>query len=146
YGLLEIPEVGFKKAARDLSASRVADNTAVYDALTDTVRNLSRHEIDTLYAEGKAVSKMAHSIDVNGVKALHVINPNAAGKGYIRAFRQDDVMLNYRHGYYAVRYKDPHFIERKVTDGSGNVSWEAIATAPDAVSANKYMKSMTEKA
>lgn len=146
YGLLEIPEVGFKKAARDLSASRVADNTAVYDALTDTVRNLSRHEIDTLYAEGKAVSKMAHSIDVNGVKALHVINPNAAGKGYIRAFRQDDVMLNYRHGYYAVRYKDPHFIERKVTDGSGNVSWEAIATAPDAVSANKYMTSMTEKA
>lgn len=145
YGLLEIPEVGFKKAARDLPSRSVPENTAVYDAVTDTVRNLSRQEIDALYAEGKAVSKMAHSVDVNGVKALHVINPNAAGKGYIRQFRQDDVMLNYRHGYYAVRYKDPHFIERKVVDGSGNESWEAIATAPDAVSANKYMADMTTK-
>lgn len=145
YGLLEIPEVGFKKAARDLPSRSVPENTAVYDAVTDTVRNLSRQEIDAIYAEGKAISKMAHSMESNGVKALHVINPNAAGKGYIRQFRQDDVMLNYRHGYYAVRYKDPHFIERKIVDGSGNESWEAIATAPDAVSANKYMADMTTK-
>lgn len=145
YGLLEVPEAGFKKAARDLPSRSVPENTAVYDAITDTVKNLSRQEIDALYAEGKAISKMAHSMEANGVKALHVINPNAAGKGYIRQFRQDDVMLNYRHGYYAVRYKDPHFIERKVTDGSGNESWEAIATAPDTVSANKYMADMTAK-
>ena len=145
YGLLEIPEVGFKKAARDLPSRSVPENTAVYDAVTDTVRNLSRKDIDAIYAEGRAISKMAHSMESNGVKALHVINPNVAGKGYIRQFRQDDVMLNYRHGYYAVRYKDPHFIERKVVDGSGNESWEAIATAPDAVSANKYMADMTTK-
>ena len=145
YGLLEIPEVGFKKAARDLPSRSVPENTAVYDAVTDTVRNLSRQEIDALYAEGKAISKMAHSLESNGVKALHVINPSAAGKGYIRQFRQDDVMLNYRHGYYAVRYKDPHFIERKVVDGSGSEHWEAVATAPDTVSANKYMQDMIDK-
>lgn len=145
YGLLEVPESGFKKAARDLPSRNVPEGTAVYDSITDTVKALSRQEIDALYAEGKAVAKMAHSIDANGVKALHVINPNAAGKGYIRQFRQDDVMLNYRHGYYSVRYKDPHFIERKVVSGSGAESWEAVATAPDTVSANKYMADMTSK-
>ena len=70
----------------------------------------------------------------------HVINRNAAGSTYIRTLKDTDTVLNYRKGYYAVRYKEPHFIERKlvesngkpVLDSAGREQWKAVATAAKA--------------
>ena len=150
YGLLEVKETGFKKAVKDLPSNQVADGTKAYDPISDTIRTLSREEIKKLYDEGKTVARAAHSSEIDGTRVLHVINPNNASGGFIRAFKNDDVMMNYRNGYYAVRYKDPHFIERKVVDDQGKPvlnqygqeRWEAIATAGDAVTADKAIERM----
>ena len=152
YGLLEIKGSGFKKAVKDLPANQVAEGTKAYDPVADTIRTLSKDDVKRLYDEGKTVARAAHSSEIDGTRVLHVINPNSANDGYIRAFTKDDVMLNYRNGYYAVRYKDPHFIERKVVDDEGKPvlnqygkeRWEAIATAGDAVTADKAIARMKE--
>ena len=86
-------------------------------------------------------------MDVDGLKVQYVINHNSAEAGYIRSLSAGEPIMAYRHGYYAVRYKDPHFIERKLVDemgtplrdSHGNEVWKAVATAPDIPSAEKAL-------
>ncbi len=101
-----------------------------------------------MYAGNKSIAEAADVMDIDGIKVQHVINHNSAEAGYIRPLSHGEPILSYRHGYYAVRYKQPHFIERKLFDengsplkySNGNEIWKTVATAPDIPSANKAIE------
>ncbi|PXL36576.1 hypothetical protein DMS60_18900 [Klebsiella variicola] len=147
YGKLTHKESGFDVVARPVSRNQVSDGIRAYDPVKDEVRTLSRAELDEMYAGNKSIAETADVMDVDGLKVQYVINHNSAEAGYIRSLSAGEPIMAYRHGYYAVRYKDPHFIERKLVDemgtplrdSHGNEVWKAVATAPDIPSAEKAL-------
>jgi len=148
FGRISYKETGLDVVARPLSQQAVKNNVAVYDAMTDTVRTLSKEEKASLYSRNANVAELAHPLEVDGVNVMHVINENSANGTYIRALSDDDTVMAYRKGYYAVKYTQPHFIERKLVDAdgvavldeNGQEVWKAMATAPDMLSANKSIE------
>lgn len=148
YGKLTYKETGFDVIARPVKRSQVGDGVRAYDPINDEVRTLSKTELDEMYAGNKSIAEAADVMDIDGIKVQHVINHNSAEAGYIRPLSHGEPILSYRHGYYAVRYKQPHFIERKLfdengsplKDSNGNEIWKTVATAPDIPSANKAIE------
>ena len=64
---------------------------------------------------------------------------------FTRRMRNEDHILNYREGYYSVKYKEPWFIDKQYVDESGNViRTETIANAGDRVSAEGLAKRLGE--
>lgn len=97
----------------------------VLDTEKNVVRKISKDELDRLYKTGGFVAQIRRPIDVDGQAAKFVITRNQAGYSFSRALRDDDVVIGYNPGYYAVRYKDPWFITRKIYDNKGNYLYEA---------------------
>lgn len=145
YGLMEHPESGTRLIVRPVTRTQTGDSVKAYDPLTDSVTTLDSKALTDLYASNGNVARSISPIDVDGVNVEFVLNRNAVGATYIRAFRDTDQVLNYRKGYYAVRYRNPHFIERKVVDkdgkpvldSAGREQWKAVATAADIPAAKK---------
>ncbi|AJT60719.1 hypothetical protein [Citrobacter phage CVT22] len=151
YGLMEHPDSGTRLIVRPVARNQTGDRVKAYDPLTDSVVDLDAKALTDLYAGNGNVAKSISPINVDGVNVEHVLNRNAAGSTYIRKMRNDDQVLNYRKGYYAVRYRNPHFIERKVVDAdgkpvldsSGKEMWKAVATASDIPKAKKAVERLT---
>lgn len=139
YGLMEHQESGTRLIVRPVARNQTGDRVKAYDPLTNSVVDLDAKALTDLYSGNGNVAKSISPISVDGTQVEHVLNRNAAGSTYIRQLRNDDQVLNYRKGYYAVRYRDPHFIEKKVVDAdgkpvldsSGKEQWKAVATASD---------------
>lgn len=148
FGMLTHKESGLEVLAKPLSRDQAADGIKAYDPVKDEVRTLSKQELDDMYRNNASVAETSDVLDIDGVPVQHVINHNQANSGYIRALNDGDAVLSYRQGYYAVRYKDPHFIMRKLVDENGaplkdrhgNEIWKTVATAPDIPSANKAIE------
>lgn len=151
YGLMEHQESGTRLIVRPVARNQTGDRVKAYDPLTNSVVDLDAKALTDLYAGNGNVAKSISPIAVDGVQVEHVLNRNAAGSTYIRQLRNDDQVLNYRKGYYAVRYRDPHFIEKKVVDAdgkpvldsSGKEQWKAVATASDIPKAKKAVERLT---
>lgn len=145
YGLLEHSKSGTRLLAKPIHRSQTGDLVKAYDPLTDTVVTLDKNALTALYKDNGNVAKTISPVSVDGVSVDFVLNRNAAGSTYIRKIRNDDQVVNYRKGYYAVRYRNPHFIERKVVDdngvpvldAAGKEQWKAVATAKDIPTAKK---------
>ena len=117
----------------------------VYDAEMGIVRTVKPSELTELYKDGGTIAELRTSEKFNGEEFSHVIVPNKQDKSYLRTLQDNERILNYREGYYSVRYKDPHIIVKETVDADGNVSSMAIKTAgsiPDA----KQMVSELERA
>lgn len=118
---------------RRVSKASVSGGVNVYDSATDTIKNLSKADVDALYTSNGGVAKLRQPIltqggDV-GEYVVHTLN---AADGYLRKFTPNSQVLNYRPGYYGVDYKDPFHIIEKVKDAKGNTVYEhSIATAKD---------------
>lgn len=137
YGVMEHKDSGTRLFVREQSRSAVKDGTMVYDPIKGTASRMTADEITDLYSRNGNIAKTVNPMEVNGVHVEHVINQNSANGTYVRALKDHDTVLNYRKGYYAVRYEDPHFIERRVVDengkplvdAGGREVWKAVATA-----------------
>ena len=148
YGLMEHGDSGTRLIVRPVARNQTGDRVKAYDPLTNSVVDLDAKALTDLYAGNGNVAKSISPISVDGMQVEHVLNRNAAGSTYIRQLRTDDQVLNYRKGYYAVRYRDPHFIEKKVVDAdgkpvldsSGREQWKAVATASDIPKAKKAVE------
>lgn len=148
FGRMTYKDTGLDVIARPVSQNAVRNNIDVYDAMHDTVRTLTKEEKAALYSRNGSVAELAHPLEVDGKQVLHVINENSANGTYLRALSDDDTVMAYRKGYYAVKYTQPHFIERKLVDSDGvavldeqgQEVWKAMATAPDMLSASKAME------
>ncbi|QHJ80834.1 MAG: hypothetical protein [Bacteriophage sp.] len=148
FGKISYKDTGLEVVARPMAQNSVRNNVAVYDALTDSVRTLTKEEKAAIYSRNANIAELAHPLEVDGQNVLHVINENSANGTYLRALSDDDTVMAYRKGYYAVKYTQPHFIERKLVDAdgvsvldeNGQEIWKAMATAPDMLSATKAIE------
>lgn len=151
YGLMEHQDSGTRLIVRPVARNQTGDRVKAFDPLNNSVVDLDSKALTDLYAGNGNIAKAISPISVDGVQVEHVLNRNAAGSTYIRQLRNDDQVLNYRKGYYAVRYRDPHFIEKKVVDAdgkpildsSGKEQWKAVATASDIPKAKKAVERLT---
>ncbi|MEN4889417.1 hypothetical protein [Erwinia billingiae] len=141
-------ENGMDILVKPVSRGALKDGVKVYDSTTDTVKTLSRQELDELYSvEGRGVVKASDPLTIDSDAIQFVINHNTPGGVYLRGLKDSDSLLHYRKGYYAVRYNNPHFIEKQVVDADGfpikdeygEDVWKAVATAPDIPSAERAM-------
>lgn len=153
YGRLTHKESGLDVIVKELPARSVPNNTRVYDPLTDTVRTMTREDINAEYALNKNIVSTHSPLNIDGHEVEHILNANHQSSIYVKALQDGESVMAYRKGYYAVRYKDPHFIMQKiinpdtgkvVRDEHGNEKWKAVATAaniPDAKAMIERLKS-----
>lgn len=137
-----------KTNSTELIARRVGRPTAnkvakVYDSSTNTVRRITDSELSALYDQGGGLAQLRTTERVNGKDFDYVIVQNTENGNYLRDIQDSDRVLNYREGYYTVRYKDPHIIIKKVKDDEGNViRTQAVKTAPNKADAELAVKNM----
>jgi len=102
----------------------------VYDSATGKTRRLSQQEVDELYDNGGTLAKLRSTEKADGKDFDHVLVRNKQNQSMLQDLQETDRVLNYREGYYTVRYKDPHIVIKKVKDAEGNVvRTQAVKTA-----------------
>jgi hypothetical protein len=151
YGLMEHPDSGTRLFVKELPRNSIADGTMVYDPVKGDVRRMSKEEIGDWYGNNGNISRSVNPMEIDGVTVEHVLNHNSANGTYVRALNDYDQVLNYRKGYYAVRYENPHFIERKMLDENGKPlldeggreRWRAVATADTVPNAKRAIDRLT---
>jgi len=110
-----------------ISANKVRK---VYDSSTGKVRSISDKEIKELYEGGGTLAELKTTEKVGGKDVDHVLVKNEQNKSMLRDLQDSDRVLNYREGYYTVRYKDPHIITKEFLDERGDVvRTQAVGTA-----------------
>lgn len=121
---------GTKLISRELSQGNTSSVRRVYDAQLDKVRDITTAEIGRLYGDGGTLAELRSPTKHNGVNFEHVIVKNKEGSSFTRKIQPNDRALDYREGYYTVRYKDPHIITRNKVDEDGRVvESQAIQTS-----------------
>lgn len=130
--------------------SREAAVRRSYDPDTGEIVTLTRQELDDLYANGghlsKAQDEMRIAEDlVGGEEGLPIIVRNQSGGTTSRGFRDWDEVLNYREGYFSVRYETPYFVVKTMTKPDGTTYERAVATSGDFKSAQRAMDQLASK-
>lgn len=151
YGLMVDESTGTRLLVKDLPKGSVSETVAVFDPITDSVKKMDKETLARHYEAGGTVARTASPLSIDGVSVTHVLNQNKPGSTFIRSLNHTDTLLNYRKGYYAVRYKDPHFIEKRVLDedgkpllnASGQEMWRAVATAANIPDAKKAIERLS---
>lgn len=129
YQVLESAQANTKLFARPIQKAALG-REPVYDVATGRVRQLVQQELDDLYARGGTVAKLRSHALVNGDYVGHAIVENSPGSSYLRAIRENDAVLNYRPGYFTVRYTGPKFVIERIKNSAGEIIGErAIANA-----------------
>ena len=104
---------------RELSSFQ-GKGVRAYDPKSGTTVRLSSEEVEEIYKNGGSIgsSKSVHKygegteeITIGGKDGVPVIARAEEGTTY-RALRDDDTILNYREGYYSVRHKAPHYVDK----------------------------------
>lgn len=102
----------------------------VYDPTTGQVRRFTDQEIKELYDKDGTFAKLRRPLQVGDEAVEYIYSINAVGKNYLRAINDTSQVLNYRKGYYSVRYTDPYFVVQRVKNSKGELLYtKAVATA-----------------
>lgn len=120
---------GTELVARKMGRHHLSGVRQVYDSALNKTRIVSDKELDDLYEGGGTIAKLRSSEKLEGKDFEFVLVRNQENKSMLRDFRDSDRVLNYREGYYTVRYKDPHVIIKVVTDEKGVEKTQAVKTA-----------------
>jgi hypothetical protein len=107
YKMLENPASETRVFARPIHQSRAPVSARVFDENTGDIITLTRDEIQDLYKKGGTLAQMRQPLRVGDEAAELVVSREAPGSSYLRAFNEDDAVLNYREGYYQVFYDAP---------------------------------------
>lgn len=130
YMMLENGQTGTRVYARPLSRNRAPQSARVYNDRTGEIVTMSRDEITKLYEDGGTLAQMRQPMRVQDEGVELILSEEKAGSSYLRAFNEDDAILNYREGYYQVSYTAPKFIDKIVKDSRGNELYrQAVGTA-----------------
>lgn len=150
YMVLESPGTDTMVYARPLSRNRAPAHARVYDERTGELVNLTREQVAELYESGGTLATLRQPLRVGDEVSDLVVSREVPGESYLRAFNEDDAVLNYREGYYQVFYDAPRYIDEIVRDSSGNELYRrAVATAGNTRDADlmvRRMESTTGKA
>lgn len=121
----------FENANTKLFGKPVVKNqniSSLYDPQSNTVRSLSKVEMDSLYNQGGSYVALRRPVNIGGQDVEHMIVRNTPGE-YMRKVRDTDSVLNYRDGYYQLNYnKGAKFVD-ELTVVSGKEVRRTIAVA-----------------
>lgn len=100
-----------------------------YDQETDTIKSLSKVEKDMLYDKSGTVAKLRRPIQVGEEQVEYIVSFESP-RAYLKGITPSTQVLNYRKGYFPVKYTDPWFIDEVFRDPkTGAISTKAVATA-----------------
>lgn len=116
------------------------DGIKVYDTEQNIIRVAGKKEIDELYANGGNVAQTRSQTTVGDDSFNYILVKQKSEGSYTRAINDTDRTLSYRDGYYPVRYTDPIFITKKVTNPDGTSYTKAIATSGTYNDANQLIE------
>jgi hypothetical protein len=131
--------------ARPVNSKRtgtIGNDAKILDGETGNVITLTKDEIDEIYEAGGSLGelKMPHAVD--GTDVQYVINRNTS-TSYAKEITKNTRVLNYREGYFSVRYDDPYFLVKRTTDKNGKVtSTQAVKTAHSKAAASRLEKEL----
>lgn len=141
YHVLEDGVTDTRLFARPVSRNKVSGGQKIYDQATGRVKFLSSDEVSDLYARGGTLAELKSPIKSGDESVEMVMSENKAGEAYFRRLNDNDQVLNYREGYYTVRYDAPQFIIKREKDSKGNVLFErAVAAAGTTQEADHMIK------
>lgn len=130
YQKFEDLENGTELIARKVGKINTGNVGRVYDSATNSLRRITKEELDELYETGGTIAKLRSTEQLGKSDFDYVIVRNKENKSLLRDLQESDRVLNYREGYYTVRYKDPHIVTRQYLDENGQViRSEAVETA-----------------
>lgn len=117
--------------AKPTNLQSVSGGVKVYNPSTNKVEFLSASDAAEIYAKGGTVAKTRQPLHIDGDVSDFVISEEN-GASFLRGINNDDQVLNYRKGYYAVNYTAPKFVVERVKDKTGKVLYErAVAVSGD---------------
>lgn len=132
----------FENANTKLFGKPIAKNQnigAVYDPQTNSVRHLSKADMDSLYNQGGNYVALRRPINIGGTDVEHMMVRNTPGE-YLRKVRDTDTVLNYRDGYYQVNYnKGAKFVD-EITTVSGKEVRRTVAVAGNSKDAEMFAR------
>jgi hypothetical protein len=135
----------FRNASDEFHVKPMAKNSNLYnqnnlyDPAIGQVRLFTRQEIDELYDKGGAINQYRRPVQIGQDTVTHMVIRNTPSE-YARKFRDSDMVLNYREGYFTVHYDKPRFIDKTFTDANGVKITKAVAVGKDSVEAESYVK------
>lgn len=125
-------------------------NGRVYDVDTDSVITMSREEIDELYEKGGHFSSLRNEVNIGGEviggeAGLPILVRNQPGGTISRGYRDWDNVLDYRPGYFSVKYDAEYFIVRTERRPDGQTYERAIAVSGDLKSAQARARQLASE-
>lgn len=125
-------------------------NGRVYDVDTDSVITMSREEIDELYEKGGHFSSLRNEVNiggevVGGEAGLPILVRNQPGGTISHGYRDWDNVLDYRPGYFSVKYDAEYFIVRTERRPDGQTYERAIAVSGDLKSAQQRARELAQE-
>lgn len=148
YKVLEDVSGNTRLFAREIQKHKLGRED-VYNPLSGSVGIIPAQDLDALYARGGTVAKLRTPALINGDYVGYIISENKAGATYLRSIVETDAVLNYRKGYFQVRYTGPKFLVERIKNKRGEIIGErAIANASntrDAFLAGKRQAASTGK-
>ena len=118
--------IGKERARLDVDTNKAT----IYDA--DAGKMLDKTDFNSVkhYDDGGTIVELRRPQKIDGKMVTHVVTRNKPSGSYTRAIGLDETVLNYRQGYYKVKYDAPIFITKQVLDDAGNVLYvKTIGTA-----------------
>jgi hypothetical protein len=112
YEMLEHAASDTRAIVQRIPKSNVPVNAEVYDVATDTFVVLSQKNIDDLYETGAYIVRGRNPVTIGDREVDLILAANNGTGAFARRIRDTDRILNYRHGYYHVRYEDPYYITK----------------------------------
>lgn len=129
YQVMENASTDTRLFARPQTESSLNGYVRAYDPDTQRLVDLPKDAITDLYKSGGGVAQLRSHLTIDDEIVESIIHYNSPGGNYLRAISDSDQVLAYRKGYYSVRYKDPHFIQKTIRDKNGKEITRAVATA-----------------
>tara|TARA_Y100001973_G_scaffold106665_1_gene186297 strand:+ start:17624 stop:22687 length:5064 start_codon:yes stop_codon:yes gene_type:complete len=147
YKAIEDPASDTRLYGKELARNQAGPARRVYNTTSGEMENLEPEDLKALYEKGGSVAELRSPMVMGEEAVKYVKVTNSPGGTIARRLRDDDMVLNYREGYYTVYYQDPKFVDKIVRDSRGNIlKRQAVATAGDTSSANRMIKKLQEEA
>lgn len=132
-----------KLVGRPVPSRSLSSKTEAYDARTGEVVRLSDSKLEEL-GDNAVVIEMSQPIQIDGRYVGHAVSHETPEGGYLRSLWDDEVVLNYRDGYYPVMYDANYFIFKKVKLGNGQTVNKVIAAARDRGEIDRFKRQIME--
>ena len=119
---------GTRLFAKPVVRQRAKAGVQVWDDDAGAIVKLDEPQLKDLYANQGNIAHLRQPMLV-GTDAVEFVL-NKAGSKNMKAIGNNSQVLNHRKGYYSVKYQDPQFVVKVVSDAQGNTLYEqAVATA-----------------